>query len=97
MLCWIILVITNFGRIAIDLWTNCPVPSAVLTISPPYDINSNIHMLLFYFLSWFPAGFFFHYALYARGIFFIIFYYFFYFFVLIFFCDFFYDFLMIIL
>jgi len=67
MAAWIILVVTNFSRLGFDLWYGCKFPSAVLTISPPYDINTNVHMVVFYFLSWIPAGFIFHYLLYARG------------------------------
>jgi len=64
---WVVLVLANFLRIGSNLWSGCKFPSALLTISPPYDINTNVHMIIFYFLSWFPAGFSLHYILYGRG------------------------------
>jgi hypothetical protein len=67
MFLWIVLVVMNFARLGINLWNGCPFPSAILAISPPYDINSNVHMMLFYFVGWFPAGFLLHYMLYGRG------------------------------
>jgi len=67
MIMWILLVVSNFGRLAADLWSGCTFPSAILTVSPPYDINSNVHMVMFYFFLWIPAGFILHYLLYGRG------------------------------
>jgi hypothetical protein len=64
---WIVLVFTNFGRLGFSLWHGCSFPTALLTVSPPYDINSNVHMMMFCFFSYLPVGFVFHYFLYGRG------------------------------
>jgi len=67
MFLWVALVLLNFARLTVDLWNSCPFPASILPVSPPYDINNNIHMVMFYFFSWIPAGFLFHYVMYGRG------------------------------
>jgi len=67
MFLWILLVISNFIRLFINLWNGCPLPASILMISPPYDINSNVHMIMFFFLSYVPIGSIFHYLLFGRG------------------------------
>lgn len=67
MIMWVVLVLGNFGRLTVNLISGCSFPAAVLTISPPYDINSNVHMTMFYFFLRIPVGFIVQYGLYGRG------------------------------
>eukprot|EP00027_Filamoeba_sp_ATCC50430_P011293 CAMPEP_0168562838 /NCGR_PEP_ID=MMETSP0413-20121227/12346_1 /TAXON_ID=136452 /ORGANISM="Filamoeba nolandi, Strain NC-AS-23-1" /LENGTH=187 /DNA_ID=CAMNT_0008594311 /DNA_START=716 /DNA_END=1276 /DNA_ORIENTATION=+ len=64
---WIFLVVTNFLRIFVNLVNRCEIPASILLVSPPYDINTNVHMMLFYFISFIPTGTILHYVLYGRG------------------------------
>eukprot|EP01117_Protostelium_nocturnum_P005799 TRINITY_DN2090_c1_g1_i1.p1 TRINITY_DN2090_c1_g1~~TRINITY_DN2090_c1_g1_i1.p1 ORF type:complete len:474 (-),score=92.98 TRINITY_DN2090_c1_g1_i1:146-1567(-) len=67
MMLWLILVSSNFLKLGSNLWMGSSFPASLLAVSPPYDINNNIHMTIFYFVRGFPLGASFTYLLYGRG------------------------------
>jgi hypothetical protein len=64
---WVAIVLSHFARHAANLWSGCQFPAALLAVSPPFDINDNIHMLWFYRWGVYPLGFMLCYAMFARG------------------------------
>ncbi|PRP87680.1 leucine-rich repeat-containing protein [Planoprotostelium fungivorum] len=67
MMLWLVLVSSNFLKLASNLYTGNPFPASLLMVSPPYDINNNVHISNFCFRMGLPISAFLNYLLYGRG------------------------------